>query len=358
MDGGARPAPAASSPTAFGTEAPPAVAPGAARAVGPTSLCWPAGRPAAEIAPSARRNDACRPFDPAELARTEARIRKDFVIYEPPSKLVIDFDCDAAASDTREVVFESGSGHGGNLRIVRFQREEATPRARYAVRLIDSQHNGTLRLEVRTASIDARTFDAVVARARVAAVARPHAVKLVDPKGGLGLSGTFSSNDFHLRITIVDDQGEETDRAFTGYESSDEQEAYLPMRIAAEPIQQLLGAAAFVTVAPTDIDRDLFTARLLATMSGKPSWWIAERYVGVAAKLGTPAGIPALVRVLKANGGASEPRAREAAVDAIAAITGWNPRLDRAGRVRGAAAAAAAAVAECEPSLARSRKAP
>ncbi len=328
-------------PAAVAVDEPPPAAPPAPPA--PGRRCWASGRP---TPPVAAKDEApyCAPFDMRILARVEARVKKEFVVREQPSKLIIDFGCDAAYGDAKDVFFEDGSGHGGSLRLVRFRVEPD----HVDVRAVGSSHYHGAGLEVVAGSVDRKTFDALLGEARVAMLARPHLVRLVDPTGGLGTMGmSGSSNDFHLRLTIVDEEGRATDRHFTGYDGSEEQETILPMRFATAPIVKLLDATKLTPAPITAADRSFFTARLIATMAGDPFWWVTERYVANAAQLGTFDAVPALVALLRAPTGASEDRTREAALDAIAAITGWDPWLDDAGARRPVAAATAAALAEC-----------
>jgi hypothetical protein len=302
----------------------------------PPNLCWARGRPKPPSPPPAKAI-FCNGFDEKEVARVEKRLRKEFEIRERPSKLVIDFGCDEASSDFREVFFEDGSGHGGSLRLVRFRREGQ----RIAVREIRSRHYDDKGLQILAGETDAPAFDALVDRARVALLAKPHLVRLRPPDGSLGLGGwSFSSADFHLRMSIVDGQGNLTERRFSGYGGSGSQEVSLPMGIASEPVQKLLGAMALSPVAIRDDDRQWFTTRLLRTVAHDPAWWVLERFVADAAVLGTLDAVPALATLAAAPG--DNARLRDASLEAIAAITGWDPR-----KARTPEEAARAAVREC-----------
>ena len=201
-------------------------------------------------------------------------------------------------------------------------------------------------------SLDAHSFDALVASARVALLVKPHLVRMSDNRrthhsGGL----SHTTRSFHQRLTLVDDEGRVTDRGFTGYEGSSAQESIMPMRFATEPFMKLLAATSFTTVPATDDDRRMFTERFAVTLSDSPVWWVRERYVAIAASLGTIDAVPLLVALVKANAAAtgegSEARTLEAALDAIAKLTEWNPRVDAAGKPRTPQQAAAAVVEEC-----------
>ncbi len=213
------------------------------RAASGTGICWTKGRPS-KTAPT-RVLDAhpyCARLDMNEVARVEARVRKDFVVTEPPSKLVVDFGCEVAHGTVQEVFFEDGSGHGGTLRIVRFKRDGG--------RIV--------------------SFDALIKSVRVPLLVRPHLVRMFDPNAkSLHVGGVSSSSrDFHLRLSFVDEEGRVTDRGFTGYESSTAQGDILPMNLATEPIQKLLAATSFTTAPATDEDRRMFTERFAVTLSG------------------------------------------------------------------------------------------
>jgi hypothetical protein len=197
--------------------------------------------------------------------------------------------------------------------------------------MIASSHYFKKSTEISNAQMSVKDFDAMVAQARVAVLAKPHLVALAQPPGSIHLGGgSFTSNDFHLGLRLTDDEGHVVDRHFSGYDSSDAQAAIPPMRMATERFESTLGTLSF-TKQPnvTDDDRDLFVRRFLATMRGeKPFWWITERFVALAVELGTVDIVPALVKIAQNKGEASADRTRPVALAAIAAITGWDPRKD------------------------------
>jgi hypothetical protein len=252
-------------------------------------------------------------------------VRAAFKVDQKPSRLVVDFGCDLASGDLAEVVFERGSGHGGSLDIVRMKKDGDVVH----VRAIESSHYYNAGTGVRAGEMAAATLETMVARSRVAMLAKPHLISISVENGG-HMSGSYwgSSNDFTLGLRIVDTHGDATERSFTGYEGSMEQENILPMRLATEPFEKLLESLSLAEVAPDDEDARFFTARFVATMAGHPYWWVKERYVALAARLGTPDAVPALVAVAREHGDASADRARDPALEAITRITGWDPRVD------------------------------
>jgi len=291
------------------------------------SACWKKARPKTIVLEKKEDYEYCSGIDGAEMARVEARIRKDFVVHRKPSKLVIDFGCDSISSaPASEVIFEDGSGHGGTLRIVRFRRAAQ----HVDVKMIASSHYYNKATEISSAQMPARDFDSMVAQARVAVLAKPHLVPLALPPGAAHASGgSHSSNDFHLGLRLTDDEDHAIERHFTGYEGSDAQGLILPMRMATERFEASLSSLAFTKdPAVADDVRDLFVRRFLYAMENQPFWWITERMVALAAQLGTIDIVPVLVKIAQKKGEASADRARPVALDAIAALTGWDPRKD------------------------------
>jgi len=291
------------------------------------SACFKKGRPKTIVLEKKEEYEYCTGIDGAEMARVEARIHKDFVVHRKPSKLVIDYDCDdIQIGAAREVVLEDGSGHGGSLRIIRFRRAAM----HVDVKMIAYSHYFNKGTEISTSQMSVADFDAMVAQARVAVLAKPHLVPLAMTPGAVhAIGGSHTSNDFHLGLRIADDEDHTIERHFTGYEGSDAQGAILPMRMATERFETTVASLAFAKEpAVTDDDKDLFVRRFLAAMRDKPFWWITERFTALAADLGTIDIVPALVKIAEKKGEASADRTRPVALAAIAALTGWDPRKD------------------------------
>jgi len=176
---------------------------------------------------------------------------------------------------------------------------------------------------------------------------------LYDPNArGMSMGFSSSSNDFYLRLRLVGSTKHPVDRAFSGYDSSDAQGETMPLRLATEPIESLL-ASLPLTEQPTIAaeDKALFSRRFLATMSDAPKqywWWVEERYVALAPQFGTFDIVPLLAKIATWPSGSSSDRIRPVALEAIASITGWDPRTDEHGKARSDEEAARIAVKECD----------
>jgi hypothetical protein len=286
-------------------------------------------------------------LDAREVARVETRLRKDFVLDYKPSKLVIDFGCDGSVYPAEEVFFETGEGHGGGLTLARFRKDGQ----RWAFRWITSSRRFAPGLKAWSGEIASSQFDPVVARSRVALLARPHAVALADPDPAAVSfpSSRFSSHDIHLALSLVGSDGYVLERQFSGYEHTSGNDArVLPLQIATEPVSVLLAKAKPVEQPLGDEDRTLFTERFLAMMAGPRTWWVKEHFVELAPHLGTLDVVPGLATLAAESGNdASVVRTRDHALDAIAALTGWDPRADGKGSSRPATDAGLAALEEC-----------
>lgn len=309
------------------------------------SPCFAKGRPSVPPPPpSETPRPYCAPFDESDLKSVEQRVRAAMVLHDKQSLLVVDWGCDEAHGPLREMVLEDGSGHGGSLRVVRFQWQTD---GRVTVRKIASSHYYQPGVTVEQAETSTTQLAPIVATSRVAMLARPHVVRLRS-KNGSRVLGPSSTNDFHLLLRLVDDGGRVTENRYSGYERSSEQEHIVPMRLATEPIRKLLEGLAFAPATKTDEDRAFFTARLTRTLATKPFWWVKERYVANAAAFGTVDAIPSLVALAGEKGEPSADRTRVHAFDALAAITGWDPRVDGTAK-RSDDAAATLAKEACDP---------
>lgn len=289
-------------------------------------------------APLARATPTCPSIDPTLRADLQKA-------YEPSySGCALSVVLPACApSPSGSVVWEQGFGHsfgGPTLTITEaapagstwaLTRIELTPGASNATAWGGERVDG---VRVLRTSVPAAKVDSGVAYARTAIE-----VKLFEkePTGnGLGAGGWSSSGDFFAAVSVGG-----AARSFAGYESSDEQMAYLPVKIALAALERRV---AKVTFAPSTYDaaaRALFVARFHAhekELDQELWWWVRERYVTAAGDAGDVTLVPRLVKWLSpAKGDASALRTQVQAVNAIAILTGDDRRFGTDGKPRGVA---------------------
>jgi hypothetical protein len=314
----------------------------AAPAVSPPSPCWGRGRPA--LAPStaspapaeSHHGPACAPLFAHEVAVVQEQVRKAFVIRNPPSLLVVDFDCDQADDTLHSIVMERGSGHGGSMEIAWISIDE---HATAEVRRLRSNHYATPPVHFfEQTRFMASELVPVMDRARAALVARPHLVQLSEPRNSMKSmhrTTMHSSNDFHLALRVTDAEAQSTSREFSGYDSSDTLERSVPIKLAVAPLEAFLETKKWTRDPARELDRTRFTARLVELLKGRPAWWVKEHFLALAQELATVDAIPSLVAQLARTDDAAEPRIREAVLAALAAITGWTNAYARRGVARG-----------------------
>ncbi len=295
--------------------------------------------------------------------RAEARVRKETQIAVKPSRLYIDVLCDPTTGALRELIYEDGDSRQGTLRIVWLREID---RGDWNVRVIESVHaRGQRRVELKGGTIKALELRAPVDAARVALHVRANIVPIRNDS--IGVRGTFGTTgaSVYARMTVDDEEGHVVDRVYAGLLDTGSQIARLPIVAAIATIDDALAKPKnkLGPIEETDEDRAMYLRRLplaLALPAGES--WIKERYVNLATTFGTVDAIPLLAPLLAAEPvNAGDNGARESALDAIAAITGWNPRVAPDGKERTTAEAAAIAADECSmppASLASSTPAP
>lgn len=259
----------------------------------------------------------CAPFESRALAGVESELRRRFKPSSPQNKVVVDFGCNTVDDGgIRELVLESGSGHGGTLALTRLVRAGDG----FVVRRIhwsEYYHRG---MTLESSTVPAAALEPHFRRMGVALLAKLHEVPVYVEGTGLGLSGTSSSNDYHSGLTLIDDAGHELERHFSGYASDDPEE--LPMELATRALHAVLAKATFQPSAATDADR-LFFAQRFARMerAREPFWWVEERFLGMATVLGARPLVPSILAVANKPGhDVVGERRRKEALDALAAI--------------------------------------
>jgi hypothetical protein len=324
--------------------------------VAPVAPAAPAGRcvieplPAARSAPAAAA--ACHRPSAATTTAIRAAIAKRYVATYDRGKPEVAFGCDGLGPRIRELVIETGGGHGGSLALWHARRGTGT---RYDVRGILYRDASATRAATsppfQLASGRADLPDLDLVRTSLAAKVREVAPPPPPPSssGTIGIHRTSSSSsrDFHILVRLVDDDGRILERRYTGYEGSSAQDRYLGLALALDALAQIT-ALTPSAVAPTPDDRRLFTDRFAAAVPHFDDdfyWWVMERYIDLARHLGTPATIPGLLtRLTFAKPDRSKLDARADALDALARITGWDARPGASPE-----AAAARYLAACKP---------
>lgn len=326
--------PPAPLPPAGADADPPAAPPRRPRA------CFPDGTPPPPALPAPPPPAAPLPCRPRDKRADQAVARDLKAEYQPVTvgaRAVVRFGCDDIDARVKRIMVERGSGHGGNLEIWRLTRQEpgaqvfevlGIARAGY---FAYQQGSG---FKIARGTLPARDVESALTTARAALTAEisevaPRAL----PGQGLGRRGFASSRDF-LSLVYLEDAGGRALRGwFAGYVSSADQARYLPVRRAEDALEPLIARLTPQDEAPDPEVRAMFTAQLLAAaprFGEDGMWWVRERYVELAAALGTAAALPALLPLLQPDPedrSASAGRTRDAALAAMAAITGWDARV-------------------------------
>jgi hypothetical protein len=138
-------------------------------------------------------------------------------------------------------------------------------------------------------------------------------------------------------VRIEDASGRVMEGRYTGPVSSNGQDKRVPVEAAMENVQAIVTTPQWQYNAPVPDDiRQFFEQRFIANMShfdDEWAWWVGERFVELAQHTGTKALVPSLLHLLKdpSQKGASGGRTRGYAVEALVALTGWDPRAPTPG---------------------------
>lgn len=287
-----------------------------------------------EPAPVAPKSKAGKPAchrAPAAIADSvRAAITKRFEPTHDDGKASVTFACDGLGKQIREILLETGSGHGGSLSMWRARRAADGSFDVRGIAYSGHAMTGAVKASPYTlvgGSIPSPDLELV----RAAVTAKVKEVWPPPPPNTIGgIRGMGSSNDFHVLVRLTDDDGRIVERQFTGYAGNDGQDTYLGLEVAIE-------ALASITVLPAtgaalaDEDRALFAERFAASVphfEDEFYWWVMERYVDLARFLGSRATIAGLLTRMLVTKKEDRPRtdARTNAIDALATITGWDAR--------------------------------
>jgi hypothetical protein len=330
--------------------------------------CLPEGLPKIPHPPNVTEAYTCRD-DRAQERVVAAKITRRFKHTLDGSRVDVNFDCNPITSRVEELVFELGSGHGGSLTIWRIYRvpkdDDQTPyhvvgfghddpwmpfdeytwsvADRFSVKIA----HGTLAAGLVNRALKS-SFPAITARLR----------ELEPPReaGPTGISMEMSSNDFYETIRVRDVSGHELERTFTGYGGTLGQGSYLGLDLAMESLRPLVKDIAFDADSPTVEERVFFDRQMLTARNR--AWWVEDRYVRLAGRIGDKILIPMLVEVLRhrlkeANVDRSENRKDALAAHlmdpilALVRVSGWDARTDASGHERSLVEVARDYIDEC-----------
>jgi hypothetical protein len=244
----------------------------------------------------------------------------------------VTFGCDPLSGPPAEVVYQKGSGHGGDLTLVRLRRQGTDIEA---LRIAQPPYGQASSYQVERGSGPAASLDALLPEVNALLVAR---LEERVPADTMLRSGFFSTGDFHSLLRLEDADGHAVERAFTGYPSSEEQLLSIPMVEIDELLFPVVGAIHWESAPVDDDARAFFVSRYAAAglvpQPRRYTWWVDERLVMLAEYAGTPALVPSLVELALATGEASVERMREEALGSLAVLAGFDARKNADGEAR------------------------
>ncbi len=311
---------------------------------------------------------ACRAPPAKEWRVLQAEVRKRWHRSWPDGRLQIDRGCDRLDPQITSLVLESSAGHGGSLSLASFARR---PDGDYELVSLEYNHYqrpqakdpkdpyqqdsaGTLAVFHRR--MPAATMAPLLVRLRAAAQLEIAEHEPPPKPGAMTGSGVGTSHDYHVALRMIDRRGRGVQRYFAGYEGSGEQQRDgVPMAIVQDTVSALLYDDAFqASLTPVGLDdpaaRALFARVFWQAHARGPdfgSWYVKERLLGMAASLGSDQHVPALLGPLQPTTDAPRLRSTALAINAIAAITGFDRRRDPSGAPRELAEVAAETLVAC-----------
>ena len=330
--------------------------------------CLPQGLPKMTALPSVTEAHTCRDDRAAERA-ISAKIMQRFRHTLDGSKVDVSFDCNPITRPVEAIEMELGSGHGGSLTIWRIYRTpEDDDQAPYHV--VGIAHDELwMPYDKYTWSIADR-FSVKIAHGTLPTGTVNRALKLslpaltarvreLEPPPEAGRNGFFmetSSNDFLESIRVRDDSGHELERTFAGYEGTLGQGGYLGLELAMESLRPLVENIVFDADSPSAQEREFFDRQMLTPRNR--AWWVEDRYVRLAGRIGDKVLIPRLVELLRdrlneANADSSEYRKERLTTQlmdpilALVRVSGWDARTDASGHERSLVEVAQDYIDEC-----------
>jgi hypothetical protein len=326
---------------------PPAASPKVAEGLQCDVQDVPPTRAAPIIAPD--ETTACHVVPKKVAKAVRAGVRKEWMRRYPSGTFAIGSGCDRLGTITR-IDLERSSGHGGTLNLARFELDAVNGEwsllwiayshyARYPGEDADVWESDVIgTFEIRRGRIAEAVMAPIIERVRAATVVEPVEHPPPPKKNTIHLGSMgFSSASFGVALALVDDKGRGTEGFFAGYPGTGDGQAQgVRMQLAALPLAELMHDDAFgKTLEIVDVDapgvRELFAERFWSARDrgedfGK--WFIRERFIALTGALGGDEHVPELMRSIVLDGDASVARSRVQAINAIAAITGFDRRYE------------------------------
>ena len=278
----------------------------------------------------------CRPAEKKAQKEAADLIRKRYAPERPGSTVEVHFDCDGLDKTITKIEFESGGGHA-SMSMVRIERTDpAAPM--YDVKGISVpggliRPNPPINYSLLEGLVSADAVALKMPSIRAALVAK---IKEVGGSTNSG-RGFGSSSSTHLVVRIEDAASRVMEGRYTGPVMSNDQDKRVPVEAAMEFIQSIVAAPVWVNNAPVRDEHKQFFVQLFVAHSphfeDQWAWWVGERFVKLSAYMGTKALVPSLLHLLKNpdRDDASAMRTRDLAVEALVALTGWEPRAPTPG---------------------------
>ena len=317
-----------------------AVQPASPRPVEATPVCLVEPEPAAPVVAAKR---ACPAIKKQVQGDLRPRLERAYRPTMDGARLESTYACDPVGALT-ELVFETGTGHGQGLALVRLRWQDGRLAGLRISRRGGPGKDGG-RTDVERVVIEATDVDRVMPWLRGLL-----AVQLTEqvPHDSHGGAGYGSSGSWHGLLLVRDAAGHVRERSYTG--AGGEQLHSIPVAEITATLRPLVEALPWQSSTVDGEVRAFFVSRFLAAGPDRAAWWVKERMVMLAADVGTPALVPRLVALAQdIRVDASVQRTREHALTALAALAGFDARRDSQGTPVSAETAAAAYARACKP---------
>ncbi|HKP56338.1 MAG TPA: hypothetical protein VJV78_06450 [Polyangiales bacterium] len=314
--------------------------------------------------PAETQQNYCRPLGKRQSELAEKALLDSYKRRFAPSRVIVDFACDTV-QQLNDVDLEFGDQKSHRLVLLHFERvdedghyevwgidvraSEDRPRA-HDYRSAEHFTVSAARLQLAASALD-------VEAVRTRLVTTVHEVQFSD--GTPSAFGFEEASSIHRLVLLSGENSDHVydaagliqhemlvspsrfERRYTGRVASNTQHEYLPLELASKLLLEAVPAEAFVMSASEE-HRRLIRTRFAADFTGAP-WWLRELFLVLAARLGSPHMVPALLEAARQG----EERQRTLAVSALAAITGWDVRFTAAGAARPSVDVAADYAREC-----------